>query len=171
MLSSQTVGSLHTGKVQSVWICDYFSLAAFSTAAALTAYLTFWTRYKPRRAINPALNQHLPSSSPLVFTHQDLAPRNILIDDHNTLWLVDWESSGWYPVYFEYASMQNFEWHRWSWYGRFRWWIFSLISTGNYAHELKVLNSIRYISTRFPIARKSELKYQESMGVQVSKAH
>lgn len=40
-------------------------------------------------------------TSKLVFTHGDLAPRNILIKRGQVVGLVDWELSGWYPEYFE----------------------------------------------------------------------
>ncbi|KAL5512345.1 hypothetical protein ACEPAG_3337 [Sanghuangporus baumii] len=44
-------------------------------------------------------------SSPLVFTHMDLHPRNIILGDDGQLWIVDWADAGWYPPWFEAASM------------------------------------------------------------------
>ncbi|KAF5535259.1 phosphotransferase enzyme family [Fusarium phyllophilum] len=38
-----------------------------------------------------------------VFTHADFQRKNILITAENTVVLLDWESSGWYPSYWEYA--------------------------------------------------------------------
>ncbi|KAI0324883.1 kinase-like protein [Cubamyces sp. BRFM 1775] len=38
----------------------------------------------------------------LVFTHGDFVPRNFIFHNGN-LWVVDWEQSGWYPEYVEYA--------------------------------------------------------------------
>lgn len=37
----------------------------------------------------------------VVFTHGDLAPRNILIEDGKISSVVDWEEGGWYPEYWE----------------------------------------------------------------------
>jgi aminoglycoside phosphotransferase (APT) family kinase protein len=37
------------------------------------------------------------------FTHSDIAPRNILIKDGKIAAIVDWESAGWYPEYWEYT--------------------------------------------------------------------
>jgi aminoglycoside phosphotransferase (APT) family kinase protein len=37
------------------------------------------------------------------FSHGDLAPRNIIIKDGRIAAIVDWESAGWYPEYWEYA--------------------------------------------------------------------
>ncbi|GAP84261.1 putative phosphotransferase family protein [Rosellinia necatrix] len=54
------------------------------------------------------LLDYLPRSNlASVFTHADLAPRNILVDEScNITGLVDWESAGWYPEYWEYAKTQ-----------------------------------------------------------------
>lgn len=38
----------------------------------------------------------------IVFTHSDLAPRNILVKDGHVTGILDWEHSGWYPEYWEY---------------------------------------------------------------------
>ncbi|OJJ75748.1 hypothetical protein ASPBRDRAFT_51463 [Aspergillus brasiliensis CBS 101740] len=38
----------------------------------------------------------------IVFTHSDLAPRNILVRDGHVTGILDWEHAGWYPEYWEY---------------------------------------------------------------------
>ncbi|KAF9466195.1 kinase-like domain-containing protein [Collybia nuda] len=43
----------------------------------------------------------------LVFTHQDLALRNLMLDKKAQLWIIDWELAGWYPAYFEYACVAS----------------------------------------------------------------
>jgi len=50
-----------------------------------------------------------------VFTHGDLAPRNILVKDGEIVGIIDWECSGWYPEYSEYttswfSNMDCLEW-------------------------------------------------------------
>ncbi|KAL4936580.1 hypothetical protein BDV06DRAFT_216562 [Aspergillus oleicola] len=48
----------------------------------------------------------LPRSSQTVFTHADIAPRNIMIDDAGKVTgVVDWEAAGWYPDCWEYAQI------------------------------------------------------------------
>ena len=42
----------------------------------------------------------------LVFTHNDLNMRNLLLDDDGVLWVVDWGWSGFYPPWFEYLAMK-----------------------------------------------------------------
>ncbi|KAL2753374.1 hypothetical protein ACRALDRAFT_1065313 [Sodiomyces alcalophilus JCM 7366] len=62
----------------------------------------------------------LPRSNISVFAHGDIGPRNIIVDEncHITA-LLDWESSGWFPDYWEFAQMMKFcdplecEWQRW----------------------------------------------------------
>ncbi|KAI5455763.1 kinase-like domain-containing protein [Mariannaea sp. PMI_226] len=39
-----------------------------------------------------------------VFTHGDLNPSNILVRGERVVGIIDWESSGWYPNYWEYTS-------------------------------------------------------------------
>lgn len=44
--------------------------------------------------------------SPLVMCHLDIDLRNLLLDDHGNLWLLDWAFSGAYPPYFENANIK-----------------------------------------------------------------
>jgi len=41
-----------------------------------------------------------------VFTHGDIAPRNILVKDGRIVAIIDWELAGWYPEYWEYARLK-----------------------------------------------------------------
>ncbi|PHH54414.1 Dentin sialophosphoprotein [Ceratocystis fimbriata CBS 114723] len=52
---------------------------------------------------------HLPHCEKEVLTHGDLAPGNILVDPDTTLItaILDWESAGWYPDYWEWAKILN----------------------------------------------------------------
>ncbi|GAB0138476.1 hypothetical protein EsDP_00006711 [Epichloe bromicola] len=50
----------------------------------------------------------LPRSDKSVFTHGDVAPRNIMVDKSGQiLGLLDWEMAGWYPEYWEYANIMS----------------------------------------------------------------
>ncbi|RDB23488.1 hypothetical protein Hypma_008959 [Hypsizygus marmoreus] len=42
-----------------------------------------------------------------VFTHGDITPRNILVKDVKIVAIVDWDTSGWYPEYWEYVRLRN----------------------------------------------------------------
>jgi hypothetical protein len=61
----------------------------------------------------------LPQSYCSVFTHADIAPRNIMVDEkYQITGLLDWEYAGWYPDYWEYAQImrpacQVGDWQEW----------------------------------------------------------
>ncbi|ODH47994.1 hypothetical protein GX48_05926 [Paracoccidioides brasiliensis] len=61
----------------------------------------------------------LPQSSHTVFTHADIAPRNIMVDGHYRITgILDWEYAGWYPDYWEYGQImrpacQTGDWQKW----------------------------------------------------------
>jgi hypothetical protein len=52
----------------------------------------------------PPLNESLFSR--LVFTHNDLNMRNILLDSEGQLWVIDWGFAGFFPPCFEYLAMR-----------------------------------------------------------------
>lgn len=45
---------------------------------------------------------------PIVLTHNDLCPRNVMIDDGRVSGIIDWEFAGMYPVYYEYFRLKYF---------------------------------------------------------------
>ena len=50
----------------------------------------------------------LPRSTRSVFTHADIASRNILADDSGHITgLIDWEMAGWFPDYWEVANIMK----------------------------------------------------------------
>ena len=71
------------------------------------------------RKYEKVLPDMLPRSSASVFTHADIAPRNILVDkNYRITGLVDWERSGWFPDYWELANLtaaacQCGDWQDW----------------------------------------------------------
>ncbi|KAJ7209180.1 kinase-like domain-containing protein [Mycena pura] len=52
----------------------------------------------------PALQRCASRSYRTVFTHCDLAPRNILVKGQHIVAIVDWEMGGCYPEYWEYTQ-------------------------------------------------------------------
>ncbi|PMB73316.1 hypothetical protein BM221_000737 [Beauveria bassiana] len=51
--------------------------------------------------LRTAFRDHLQTDHRIVFTHGDLAPRNIIMQDGKISGIIDWEDSGWYPEYWE----------------------------------------------------------------------
>ncbi|KAI0783771.1 hypothetical protein C8Q75DRAFT_833485 [Abortiporus biennis] len=46
-------------------------------------------------------------SYPLVFTHNDISMRNVILGDDGKVYLVDWAFSGFYPAWMEYHSKSS----------------------------------------------------------------
>ena len=77
--------------------------------------------FNGRRYTIDEMYNMLPHSDASVFTHADLATRNIMVDEntYQITGVIDWERAGWYPDYWEYANIwkpsedETFDWQRW----------------------------------------------------------
>ena len=71
----------------------------------------FWQDFEqqlhhlPQRA-QDKIRERLPPCQPYTFTHNDLAMVNIIVHDGNLAAIIDWEVSGFFPVWWEYALCQ-----------------------------------------------------------------
>ncbi|KAL1844424.1 hypothetical protein VTK73DRAFT_2575 [Phialemonium thermophilum] len=75
----------------------------FRTVAEFHQFLLGQTRvHNGHRDI---IRRELKDDYAIVFTHCDLAPRNIIVRDARIVAVIDWEMAGWYPEYWEYALM------------------------------------------------------------------
>ncbi|KAF8950346.1 kinase-like domain-containing protein [Flammula alnicola] len=61
----------------------------------------------------PPLDHTAVVNKQIVLTHGDLSPRNILIKDSVIVAILDWETLGWYPIFWEYTFAD-----RGAWYGK-----------------------------------------------------
>ena len=58
----------------------------------------------------------MPPATPYTFTHSGLASVNIMVENGNLTGIIDWEASGYYPVWWEYTcagiglGQEDFEW-------------------------------------------------------------
>ncbi|PGH28409.1 hypothetical protein GX50_08857 [[Emmonsia] crescens] len=159
---SSTAGSLSTGRCRSFWLEDHYGLPAKSTFEDVASFIQFWTNFvsmrQARNGKTLRTNKYTPTTANLfVFTHHDLAPRNLLLDRCGHLWLLDWDIAGWYPSYFEYASMHNFSPQGWSWLTQTRWNLFTWIAAGCWEKERCMLEQIRSKFTRFSAGRRFQL--------------
>lgn len=50
------------------------------------------------------LRQRMPAAKPYTFTHGDLNISNIMIKDGNVTGILDWEASGYFPVWWEFVA-------------------------------------------------------------------
>jgi len=72
------------------------------------------------RRYEHTLPDMLPQSSRSVFSHGDIAPRNIMVDEERRITgILDWELSGWFPDYWGYSQMMRpaddvtCDWQKW----------------------------------------------------------
>ncbi|KAI0051288.1 kinase-like protein [Auriscalpium vulgare] len=49
----------------------------------------------------PGIRARMSDSHRIVFTHGDLAPRNIIVEGDTVVAVIDWEFAGWYPEHWE----------------------------------------------------------------------
>lgn len=65
---------------------------------------------EPREGRTPhPYRSELPDDVPIVFTHADLHPSNIIVSPREAgsprvVSVIDWQQSGWYPAYWEYCK-------------------------------------------------------------------
>lgn len=165
-VESPMAGSLVTGKCRSFYLEDTFGLPLHATIHHINAFVNFWVNFVSiRHEIKKSPAQHstcsnpaFSTTSPFVFTHHDLAPRNIILDPTGQLWLVDWDEAGFYPRYFEYAGMHNFIPTGWTRFSLWRWKLFTWIAGGFYDKEARWLEIIRSKFTRFRPTRRFNMK-------------
>ena len=56
-----------------------------------------------------------PTDAQVHFTHGDLLPRNILVDGSKITAIIDWETAGYYPEFWEYCRMHDLGWMTPAW--------------------------------------------------------
>lgn len=164
--TSPTAGSLGTGLCRSFWIEDRHRLPLSPSARVIACVVNFWYNHVSfKREAAKTAEDHAASvagplaPAPLVLTHRDLAPRNLMVDGSNRLWIIDWDYAGWYPAYFEYASMHNFNVPpAWGLLDRYRWNVFVWLATGSHWKERRVLFEAQRKAIRFPAARRFNIK-------------
>lgn len=155
-------GSLAGGECGSYFFEDSSGLPPRSSCHHVNAFLNFWANFVTiRHEIRKTPGEHaicpkqvFSDCRPFVFTHHDLAPRNIILDHEGRLCLIDWDCAGFYPECFEYAGMYNFISRGWTKLALWRWQLCAWIACGFYDKERQWLERIRFRFTRFRPARR-----------------
>lgn len=131
------------GPYRGLFFTDY-SAGPFMDAAEMEA----WFNHKLDicKSVNKAPKDIPPFQfTKFVIIHHDISPRNLILDQHGQVWLIDWAYSGAYPPVFESAalSIQPF-------FTDFNEAVLSLIP--RYAEEQMQLDSIAYGLTTAALA-------------------
>ncbi|KAK6517980.1 hypothetical protein TWF506_005148 [Arthrobotrys conoides] len=152
--TNDQLGSCHSLECRSYWLECELGLPRASTAEDIAKVVNFWHNYRPEIAEANKSFEELerccttgPAAldCPLVFTHHDLAPRNMIVDPKGDLWLIDWDYAGWYPVYFDRVSMDHFSFGQqgWSLSTQLRWHVFcSIASEGKWEEQGKAVRNV-----------------------------
>ncbi|KAL6305721.1 kinase-like domain-containing protein, partial [Sparassis latifolia] len=88
---SNKPGPLDGGKCEGPWF-TFYGAGPFASYEELVTWLNRKEVLSQTKSTNS-----FTTDRPLVFTHQDLSPRNLILDDNDKLWVIDWELAGWYP--------------------------------------------------------------------------
>lgn len=162
-ITSGTTGGLHSGVVRSIHIDAIFGPVPHASPSTFSSYLNWWLTEcrpqwcQPRPDLTFSPTQH-------VLVHQDLAPRNMMLDTTGSLWIIDWNNAGYYPTFMEYMGMDavsaGLDWFRastWaSWWGRMRWDLLRFIACGpirKHSRAIMGLNAVSHRIQRFRVDR------------------
>ncbi|KAL1745336.1 hypothetical protein HDZ31DRAFT_36682, partial [Schizophyllum fasciatum] len=115
-LTSPHVGSLANGRVHGMLfgegVFDAFPSALHFRRLCEVVVCSAWRTNRalrcPPGAPLPPIPQCDRASWDPVFVHGDLNPSNLVLDKHNTLWVIDWATAGFYPAFMESQSMRFF---------------------------------------------------------------
>ncbi|KAJ3970572.1 kinase-like domain-containing protein [Lentinula raphanica] len=83
---------------------DFGPCPSFEFFAAYYGYPVL--RGKCDSSTEAVLEELLAKEHHIVFTHCDLAPRNILVKDGRIVAIIDWECAGWFPEYWEAIQIE-----------------------------------------------------------------
>ncbi|RAH72564.1 kinase-like protein [Aspergillus aculeatinus CBS 121060] len=95
-------GSLHDCRIPG----PSLDFGPFATIQDFHRHLRMGLEFDPKLHIDAQklIKQQQSKSWPLAFTHGDLSSLNILGREDDIVGIIDWETAGWYPSYWEYTS-------------------------------------------------------------------
>lgn len=99
-VGSVSLGSSLDHRLSGTRFGPFRSVADFHTYLRFGRPLEQWAN-KP----DVHLVHSRPGAYAVKFTHADLHPNNIMVQDGRITGVVDWEFAGWYPEYWEYTKM------------------------------------------------------------------
>ncbi|KIM71931.1 hypothetical protein PILCRDRAFT_830069 [Piloderma croceum F 1598] len=103
-----TIRSILGGSVQCFRLHDYDPSGPFRDEQHMNLQLR---HLRPLDSFPDFVISSHTKTHPLVFTHNDLFPRNIMVDGCTVTGIMDWEAAGWFPAHWEYCKSKN--WGDW----------------------------------------------------------
>lgn len=98
----------------------YWAVRSSPTSRTFVAFLTssFYTTV-PGPVAATLADQLRPH--PIVMSHGDICPKNIIVDNYKIIAILGWDCAGWYPDWWEYAkffeartSDKNSDWYEYA---------------------------------------------------------
>lgn len=96
-------GSLWDGRITCTKL-----VGPFEDEASFNDFIVKWSEMFLVPSDLAAIRRRMRDDHRIVFTHGDLAPRNIVVHDGRISGLVDWGDAGWYPEYWELVKVMWF---------------------------------------------------------------
>ncbi|KAF2818060.1 phosphotransferase enzyme family protein [Ophiobolus disseminans] len=120
--SHQVIGSICHSPAPDRCLEDLPLLRPFPSRLVFHDWLSWlWRRNVPNpQSIEDYWRGLLPDNGPVVFTHGDVRPANIIVTATSPTKIVailDWEMAGWYPDYWEYCKARYTAAHDGEWRG------------------------------------------------------
>lgn len=115
----RALGGVYLGRIDGQGVVVPSIITRSGGPFGTVAELHDWLVQPPKRLQEQSIYWHqittqLGAEYPIVFTHGDIASRNIIIYEGRIVALLDWEFAGWYPEYWEYVfalrGMDNIDW-------------------------------------------------------------
>ncbi|PBL01829.1 hypothetical protein ARMGADRAFT_1071325 [Armillaria gallica] len=154
--TSVTAGGLVSGSAFcKFWDFDSYGPELHASPENLREYMNWWFLRLP--STKPQFHLELNPFSTFMFSHMDLHTRNMMVDERDQLWLIDWGSAGYYPLFFERVALRTMKWYLAGWAGRlmaWRWKFFQRFSAGSVPDKADSLDFIRLRTTRQANTRK-----------------
>ena len=98
-------GPIGGGKSKGMWFTDY-GAGPFGSREDMENWFNHKLEFcKGAGQADPETPSFTGLFKPLVLSHMDISPRNLILDKNQDIWFIDWEFAGAYPVYFERAAL------------------------------------------------------------------
>lgn len=86
------------------------------TSSSACEWFRFQCSYfKPCYGVAELFSLLRQSNYELVLTHGDLSSLNVLVRRDEVVGIIDWETAGWFPSYWEYSSAKNSNYYNVVW--------------------------------------------------------
>ncbi|OBZ77201.1 hypothetical protein A0H81_01626 [Grifola frondosa] len=102
--ASPAICSILRGPVWDHRLCKDVPYGPYPDEAEMNRQLRAGADLARYHNLNPRVVEAHSIRHPLVFTHGDLAMRNIMVEGDVVTGIIDWECAGWFPAHWEYVK-------------------------------------------------------------------